>query len=124
MGFLLGAVIAYARPFSDSASLTFSQHSDQKECLMAIAADLGANSSVHWGVLSAREELVALSDPWGSVPGRAVGSHRRMRRFVYPNPRCARIMSRIDRGDFRRVAILMRLACVFFLSEVIPLGTF
>jgi hypothetical protein len=124
MGFLLGAVIAYARPFTRSASLTFNQHPDQKECFMGIAADLGANTRVHSAVLLAREELIALSDPWGSLPGRASGTHRRMRRFVYPNPRCARIMSRIDLGDFHRVTVLMRLACVFFLAEVIPPGNF
>jgi hypothetical protein len=123
MGVLLGAVIAYARPFTDSASQAFNQHPDQKECFMGIAADLGSNPDVHSAILLAREELLVLSDSWGASC-RASGSHRRMRRFAYPNPHCAGIMSRIDLGDFRRAAILMRLACVLFLAEVTPAGGF
>jgi hypothetical protein len=124
MGCLLGAVIAYARPFTDDASLTFDRHPDRNHCFMGIAADLGADSGVHRAVLLARQELIVLSDPWRNLPGRGLGSHRRMRRFVYPDPRCARIMSRIDLGELRRIAILMRLACVFFLAEAIPAGDF
>jgi hypothetical protein len=121
MGVLLGAVIAYARPFTDSATQAFNQSPDRMECFMGIAADLGANPGVHSSILLAREELLFLSDSWGASC-RASASLRRMRRFAYPNPSCARIMSRIDLGDFKRAAILMRLACVFFLAELMPVG--
>jgi hypothetical protein len=124
MGCLLGAVIAYARPFTASANLTFHHHPDRRQCFMELAADLGADTRVHCAVLLAREDLIASSDSWESPSGRSLGAQRSMRRFVYPNPRVARIMSRIDLRDFRRIAILMRLACIFFLAEVLPVGEF
>jgi hypothetical protein len=118
MGLLLGAVIAYARPFTDITSRTFNQPPEQRQCFMGIAADLGADIDVHVNILLAREKLIGLSDYY--VPGSEglAGPRRHWRKFVYPNPRCARILDAIERGDFRRNAALMRLACVFFLAEV------
>jgi hypothetical protein len=118
MGLLLGAVIAYARPFTDIASRTFNQPPEQRQCFMGIAADLGADIDVHVNILRAREKLIVLSDFCGHVPDGLSGPRRHWRKFVYPNPRCARILDPIERGDFRRNAGLMRLACVFFLAEV------
>jgi hypothetical protein len=125
LGLLLGAVIAYARPFSERVSRSFNQHRDQRECFMGIAADLGADMKLHCAVLLAREELIASSEPWRNVSGRALGSHRSMRRFAYPNPRCASITGRIGMRDFASIAMLMRLACTFFLTELVwlPPGT-
>jgi hypothetical protein len=117
MGFLLGAVIAYARPFTDIASHTFNQQPEPKQCFMGIAADLGADIGVHDNILLARERLIVLSDSCGNVPDGVSGRRRRWRKFVYPNPRCARILDPIEGQDFRRNAGLMRLACVFFLAE-------
>src|SRR4051812_11695467 len=58
MGFLLGAVIAYARPFTDIASRTFNQQPEQKQCFMGIATDLGADIGVHANILLARDRLI------------------------------------------------------------------
>jgi hypothetical protein len=121
---MLGAVIAYARPFTDSVRLTFRQQPEQRKCFMGIAADLGANTAMHAAILLARDQLIALSDPWGAANSRASEAHPSLRRFVYPNPGCARIVARLDLCDFDRIAVLMRLACVFFLAEVTPAPRF
>lgn len=119
MGLLLGAVIAYARPFTDVAGYTFNQPREQRQCFMGLAADLGADISVHTNILLAREKLIVLSDACGDVPGGISGRKRRWRKFVYPNVRCARVLDQIDSRDVSRNAGLMRLACVFFLAEVV-----
>jgi hypothetical protein len=119
MGLLLGAVIAYARPFTDMVSRTFNQLPEHRQCFMGLAADLGADIGVHANILLAREKLVVMSDSCGTVPGGSSGPQRRWRKFAYPNPRCARVLELIESRDFGRNAGLMRLACVFFLAEVV-----
>jgi hypothetical protein len=116
---LLGAVISYARPFTEPSMTALNQQPHQRNCFLEIATDLGADIRLHAALLLARDEIVSLSDAFDGATARGLkAAGRRLRSFSFPNPRAVGVVSRIDLAAFSRIAMLMRLACIFFLAEV------
>ena len=109
---VLGALMSYSRPFTERADPAANQSPAQRRCFMAFAADLGADLRLHGQLLQMRDEIVALCD-LVSVPA----APRNARCFRYPDPRLARITSRLDQPHFSRLVASMRLACGFYRAE-------
>jgi len=106
--------MCYSRPFTERADPAANQTPAQRRCFMALAADLGAELRLHAQLLQMRDEIFALSD-LVSVPAARLNA----RCFRYPDPRLARIIGRLDRSHFSRLAASMRLACMFYQAELL-----
>src|SRR5262249_14709915 len=110
---VIGALIFYSRPFTERADPAVNQRSDQRQCFLSLATDLGADLRLHARLLQTRDKVIALSEIVHSPL-----AHVNARLFNYPDPRFVRLTRNLNRDAFRRLARSMRVACALFQAEI------
>lgn len=112
-GAVLGALMAYSRPFTERADSAVNQTPEQRRCFLSLAADLGADLRLHGILLQMRDGVIALSDVVSAEAPRL-----NARRFKFPDTRVGRITRALNPAEFCRLATSMRVACNFFQAEI------
>jgi hypothetical protein len=116
---LLAGLVSYSRPFTDRDGSVLGPTLHEIPIFLDVAGDLGADLEIHAKImqLSAR----AITGAQTAVPPaeRSDGtSTLRVHRFSFPHPFGHLLLDHLDVRAFQQIANLMRLACVFTLTEI------
>jgi hypothetical protein len=115
----LGALISYSRPFKDRDGCTAGEPLGQSPVFLAVATDLGADLQLHTRIVGLSLQAIARSEPLSEPMQRAANlCNSKIHSFSFPGRTGPTLARQLDLGAFERVANLMRLACVFTLSEI------
>jgi hypothetical protein len=122
IGFLIGALISYSRPFRYRKDADTPQAATRNRYLLDLGTDLGVDLTLHITTLRMRDRLIARSvDPPGQATLRSLKINEpRLRAFEFPNQKLARLAVGLDLDRVTSMAQSMRLACIFLLAEVNP----
>ena len=115
----LGALICYSRPFRDRDGRAFGQTLNQSPVFLAVARDLGADLELHATAVGLSIQALACTEPLSETMQRAANaSNYKVPGFSFPDRFAPTFARPLNLEAFERNANLMRLACVFTLSEI------
>jgi hypothetical protein len=115
----LGALISYSRPFKDRDGCTVGETLGQSPIFLAVATDLGADLKLHAKIVGLSLHAIARSEPLSGPLQRAANfCNSRIHSFSFPDQSGVKLARQLDLEAFERVSNLMRLACVFTLSDI------
>jgi hypothetical protein len=116
---LLGALISYARPFKDRQGSSLGRPLHEIPIFLDAAVDLGVDLELHLKILQLSTQASGDSQTT-VVANRHGGSQRDMQihRFSFPYPSGHLLEDQLDVGAFEQISNLMRLACIFAITEL------
>jgi hypothetical protein len=115
----LGALICYSRPFRPRDGRELGETLNQSPVFLAVARDVGVDLELHATVVGLSIQALACTEPLCETMQRAANaSNCKDLSFSFPYRFAPTFPRQLDLEAFERVANLMRLACVFTLSEI------
>jgi hypothetical protein len=115
----LGALICYSRPFRARDGFEIDETLDQSPVFLAVATDIGADLELHATVVGLSIQAMACTEPLCETMQRAANASKcKVLSFSFPYQFAPTFPKQLDLEAFERIANLMRLACVFTLSEI------
>jgi len=115
----LGALICYSRPFRARDGLELDETLNQSPVFWAVATDIGADLELHATVVGLSIQAMACTEPLCETMQRAANvSTCKVLSFSFPYRFAPTFPKQLDLEAFERIANLMRLACVFTVSEI------
>jgi hypothetical protein len=116
---LLGALISYLRPFKDSRGSVLGRALHEIPIFLDAAVDLGIDLELHLRILQLSvqaiggSQMAAAGNPQAGIRGNV-----QIHRFSFPYPSGHLFAHQLDVDAFEQNCNLMRLACVFTLTEL------
>jgi hypothetical protein len=115
----LGALICYSRPFRPRDGRELGETLNQSPVFLAVATDVGADLELHATVVGLSLQALECTEPLSeTMQGAANASNCNVLSFSFPDRSAPTVPKQLDLEAFERIANLMRLACVFTLSEI------
>jgi hypothetical protein len=115
----LGALISYSRPFKDRDGAAVGETLSQSPIFLAVATDLGADLELHARIVGLSLRAMACSEPLSEPLQRAASfCNSKIHSFSFPDRSGVTLARQLNLVAFERISNLMRLACVFTLSDI------
>jgi hypothetical protein len=116
---LLGALVSYSRPFKDRGDSAPDRSLDLLPVFLDAAVDLGVDLELHIKLVRLGIKALGGSQPVAAPVQRAASlSKVKILRFSLPHPLRHLLAEQLELEAFGRIANLMRLACVFTLTQI------
>jgi hypothetical protein len=116
---LLGALVSYSRPFKHRGGPVPGRPLDQLPVFLDAAVDLGVDLELHVKLVKLSAQAIAGSQPVAAPVQRTTNlGNVKIQRFSFPNPLGHLLAQQLELEAFSHISNLMRLACVFTLTQI------
>jgi hypothetical protein len=116
---VLGALVSYSRPFKDRGGPVLGRPLDRLPVFLDAAVDLGVDLELHTKIIRLSIQAIGGSRPLPAPVQRAANPDKvEIHRFSFPNPLGHLLAQQLELEAFSHTSNLMRLACVFTLTQI------